>query len=141
MLREKVYVCAACEQAFGSKWALGEHVKSCSVRANAELLRTLEALAWKQKQVERAVMSCYQLATSAFTAYHLARADEAQRFRTWFTAEYQQGLVALQVLSSGLHEVKPLFPRIKRMKREAGALLAQARELQATGSVLGRLIE
>src|SRR5436305_1842690 len=142
MPREQSYPCSACEQSFGSKWALTEHAKSCPVKRNAELLRIQEALAWKQERIERAVGLCYRYAARAFSAHYIARVEEARQFRDWFVEEFQQSAAELEQLSHGLREASSLlFPRLERMKREVGTLLEQVKDLQAIGSVMNRLIK
>jgi len=140
MSREPSHSCASCEQTFGSKWALTEHAKSCPVKRNAELARIHEALAWKQERVERAIGLCYRYAARAFAAHHSARLEEAHRFRQWFTEEYQEAAGELEQLHSGLLAAsKLLFPRLERMKREAGTLLEQIKDLVAIDAVMNRL--
>lgn len=142
MPREGNHLCAACEQAFGSKWAMQEHARSCPARRNAELVRAAEALAWKQEQIERAVGLCYRYAARAFAAHHSGRADEARLFRKWLVDDLAQGVTALAELGSGLREARRVqFPRLGRMNREVGTLLEQASELQNIGGVLRRLFD
>lgn len=142
MPREGNHVCAACEQTFGSKWALSEHGKSCAVRRDGELARIAETLAWKRERIERSVGLCYRYAARAFAAHHNARVDEARRFRDWCNDEAQQAVGELAELSRGMREAsRLLFPRLERMGREVSTLLEQAQDLQAIGSVMNRLID
>jgi hypothetical protein len=142
MSRVQSYACAACEQIFGSKWALDDHAKNCPVRRNAELARIQEALEWKQSRIESSVGICYRYAARGFLAYHTGRPEEARRFRDWFVDEYQQSLDNLKQLSSGLREAsRLLFPRLERMSREVESLLEQAKDLAAIRAVLIELVD
>ena len=142
MPREQSQICSACEQSFGSKWALTEHAKSCPVKRNAELVRIQEALAWKHERIERAVGICYRYAARALVAHHIAHSNEARRFRDWFTEEFEQSVAELELLGGGLREASQfLFPRLERMKREVNALREQVKDLQIIGSVMNGLIE
>jgi hypothetical protein len=79
MSRVQSYACAACEQIFGSKWALDDHAKNCPVRRNAELARIQEALEWKQSRIESSVGICYRYAARGFLEYNANQNKLAQR--------------------------------------------------------------
>lgn len=141
MSRVASYACAACEQSFGSQWALNDHAKSCPVKRNATLARTYETLVWKQARIETSVGLCYRYAARGLVALHNARPEEAHRFKDWF-ADYRQAVEGLEQLSDGMREVgAALFPRLERMKREVNLLFEQAQDLDAISAVMIRLMD
>jgi hypothetical protein len=141
MPREQTHTCTACEQTFGSKWALTEHEKTCPVRRSGEATRVQEALEWKKGRIQKSAEECYRYAARSFAAHHQGRHEEARRFLDWLTQEFGQSLGSLEELNQGVIEASRVhFPRMERLKREVGTLIEQAKDLESITSVLNRAV-
>lgn len=135
------YPCADCGAAFGSQWARSEHARSCPVTQSAELRRLQAGLESRQHSLRVEVEACYRYAARAFAAHHEDRAEEARRFLTWLTEDFERLVANLTTLGEDLASAgRTLFPRLESTKREVGTLIEQARDLRAIAETLTRLL-
>ena len=135
------YPCSMCGVVLGSQWALSQHAKSCPVGQSAELRRVQDRLESKERSLRAEVDTCYRYAARAFAAHHEARPEEASRFFTWLTEDFERLVHSLHGLSDELAAAhRALFPRLEATKRAVGTLIEQARDLQAIAATLTGLI-
>lgn len=141
MAKSEGMACSYCETEFGSKWARTEHEKTCLVKQSGELQRVQEALEWKREQVKKTADECYRYAARSFMAQHEGRREEAQRFLSWLTEDFNRLVQNLEELNQGTIEASKVhFPRMERMKREVGTLIEQAKDLQAIAATLNGVV-
>lgn len=141
MRKAASYLCADCGASFGSTWAKTDHVRSCPVATSAELRRVQAALETKQGSLRGEVDTCYRYAARAFAAHHEAREDEARRFLSWLTEDFERLVVSLTMLSDEVAAARRTqFPRLEATQREVGTLIEQARDLHAITATLSRLL-
>ena len=142
MPRNVTHPCTACEQTFGSKWALDEHQKTCPVRRLGDLKRVQEALEWKKGRIEQSIGECYRYAARSFATHHQVRPAEAVRFLDWLEAEVEQVSLALEDLNQALAEAnQPHFPRLTRLRTDVGLLMEQVKDLSSITRVLIGLLK
>lgn len=141
MRKAASYLCADCGAAFGAQWAKTDHARTCPVAQSAELRRVQAALEAKQHSLRAEVDTCYRYAARAFAAHHERRADEARRFLTWLTEDFERLVASLTALSDEVTAARRTqFPRMETTQREVGTLIEQARDLRAIAATLSQLL-